>query len=113
MGFMSKDNFTSCLKFSDKFLHMIYGFAGFVFLGFYTQWPFIAVFAVVIAVGIILELLQVVFADGFSSKDLIADITGCILAWIWVNNPKNIWVFIVILGIYLYVEGIPRLRGKR
>lgn len=109
----SKDSFTSCLKFSDKFLHMMYGFSAFVFLGFYTQWSFLIVLGWVMLGGLILEVLQIKFADGFSYRDLVADLVGALLAIIWVTNPKNLLVFAVLLGLYLWWEGIPRLRGQR
>jgi len=119
MSFISKDSFTSCLKFSDKFLHFMAGFAGIVFLGFYTQWGFLKVLGMVMAVLIIFETIQGILylffkaMDGFSYRDIIADFIGCILAWAWIKNTKNIWIFIAILGIYIYVEGIPKLRGQR
>lgn len=114
-----KDSFTSCLKFSDKFLHFIYGFAGFVFLGFYTQWAFPKVFIIVMIVGILFEIVQDLFKrffnkmDRFSGRDIAADFIGCALAVVWVGNPKNLLVFAVILGLYIWWEGILRLRGKR
>lgn len=119
MSFMSKDNYTSCLRFSDKFLHFIYGFAGVVFLGFHTQWGFPKVFIWVMVVGILLEVIQGILSklfdktDGFSYRDIVADLIGVLLALAWIKNTKNIWIFIAILGIYMYVEFIPRLRGQR
>jgi len=115
----SKDSFTSCLKFSDKFLHMIYGFSAFVFLGFYTQWAFLKVFTIVMAVGILFEIVQDLLKrffnkmDLFSYRDLIADGIGTLLAWAWIKNTQNPYIFIALLGLYLWWEGIPRLRGQR
>ena len=119
----SNDSFTSCLKFSDKFLHMMFGFSAFVFLSFcmiaYTQWTFLKVFIVVMIVGFLFEVVQDLMKkcfnkmDLFSWRDLIADGIGALLAWAWVKNPHNLLVFIALLGLYLWWEGIPRLRGQR
>ena len=115
----SNDSFTSCLRFSDKFLHMMYGFSAFVFLSFYTQWAFLKVFIIVMIVGFLFEIVQDLLykfyniSDPFSYRDLIADGIGALLAWAWINNPKNLLVFVALLGLYLWWEGIPRIRGKR
>lgn len=115
----SKDNFTSYFRFSDKFLHMMFGFSAFVFLGFYTQWAFSKVFIIVMIVGILFEVVQDLFKkffdkmDKFSGRDVVADGIGALLAMVWVNNPKNLLVFVALLGLYLWFEGIPRLRGQR
>jgi len=106
----AKDNFITRINFSDKFQHFGVCFSGMYILKIHFSLPFWLMGLIIFTLGFLWEVKDSFYADGFSWRDLTADLLGIIAAGLLLIGLWYYGIGIIVIC-YLLWEELPK-RGR-
>lgn len=99
----SNDNFFTCMRISDKFLHLVSSTFG-MYIGYlFVTKNLVHLGLLVFIVAFLWEIVEIFFADGISWRDLVADSIGILVGVLTLSGIKYLFIIGVAILLICYL----------